>query len=494
MIAGTIKRFAALPPEPDNVLLEKFGEYVDLWLKANLVPLSPDVDSSFDTWLAKTNYPEWRKQELREANESFREIWDDPRNLDVNSFMKDEGYAADEFKHARGINSRTDAYKMAVGPLFKLIEEEVFKLPEFIKKVPVAERAKYIMDRLYREGATYIATDYTSFEALFTRKFMEVCEFKLYKYMTQALPQAADFKRHMDEVLAGHNKCTFKHFIVKVWATRMSGEMCTSLGNGFSNLMLMNFALEFVGSKGVKVVEGDDGLCRVDGTVPTPELFEKLGMKIKLEKHIDISRASFCGLVFDPEECTIVADPKKVLASFGWTSSRYVKSGSKALKQLLRVKALSFAHQYPGCPVISSLAHYALRNTRDVRYIPRRILESIAWWDRANIIPLVKFGNRNDVGVHAFTDEPPRQEPGLRTRVLVEEVFGIPIQAQIAIEKMLDDKEDLEPFECPLVDFPSAWTDYFSWYVLEVPDGTALNYPGELWQKRAGHVKEWEFT
>jgi len=491
MIAGTIKRFAALPPTPDDDLLDKFGEYVDNWLKANLVPLSPDVDTSFETWLGKTNYPEWRKEELRKAHESYREIWDDPKNCDVNSFMKDEGYAADEFKHARGINSRSDAYKTAVGPLFKLIEEEVFKLPEFIKKIPVAERAKYIMDKLYREGATYIATDYTSFEALFVKKFMEICEFKLYKYMTQGLPEALDFERHMNEVLAGRNKCTFKHFIVWVMATRMSGEMCTSLGNGFSNLMLMNFALDYVGSRGEKVVEGDDGLCRVDGAVPTSELFERLGMKIKLEKHLDISRASFCGLVFDPEECIIVADPKKVLASFGWTSRRYVKSNQKKIKQLLRVKALSFAHQYPACPVIAALAHYALRLTRDVTHVPRRIIDSLPWWERTNLesyIGLEKM-NRGDL-----SGEPPFQEPGLRTRVLVEELFNIPIQAQTEIEKSLGEKLDLEPIDCPLIDFPACWVDYFSWYVLEVPYDMAENYPGELWCKRAGHKKEWEFT
>lgn len=490
MIAGTIKRFASKPPEPDLALLAEFREFVRAWLRKHLVPLGPEVDRSFETWLAKTNYPEWRKVELRAARESYVDIFENRKNLDVDSFMKDEGYAADEFKHARGINSRTDAYKTAVGPIFKLIEEALFALPEFIKKVPVAERAQYIFDRIYREGGKYIATDYTSFEALFTRLFMESCEFELYEYMTSALPEAHEFRRHMDEVLAGQNKCTFQHFIVWVLATRMSGEMCTSLGNGFSNLMLLEFALYKFGSRGEKVVEGDDGLCRVEGSIPTEEFFARLGMKIKLVEWDELSKASFCGLLFDEEEKVIVADPKKVLASFGWTSHRYSRSTPKLRKQLLRIKALSYAHQYPGCPIISELAHKMLELTRDVRIIRRSIVENFGWWERETLGGLISQKGNN----RWFVDEPIKQQPGPRTRELVEVMFGIPTAAQLLAEQTIAEMTELAPFELPMIDFPEVWAIYFDRYVLDMPAGSQLQYPGHLWEKMAGHEIEWELT
>jgi len=44
----------------------------------------------------------------------------------------------------RLIFSRDDHYKTVVGPMFKRIEKELFKLPHFIKNVPVEQRSEYI--------------------------------------------------------------------------------------------------------------------------------------------------------------------------------------------------------------------------------------------------------------------------------------------------------------------------------------------------------------
>jgi len=490
MIAGAIKRFAAKPPEPDEELLRQFEEYVARWLTKNLVPLAPDADTSVERWLKHSGYPEWRKVDLRMKWARVACIWGDKRYMKVKSFMKDEGYAAEEYKHARGINSRTDEYKCAVGPIFKLIETEVFKHPAFIKKVPVDQRASYIMERIYREGGTYIATDYTSFEALFTKRLMAACEFQLYRYMTQYLPEANDFDRHLEEVLGGTNHCSFKFFSLWVEATRMSGEMCTSLGNGFSNLMLLNFACHSIGAECHECVEGDDGVARCEGGTPTPELFEKLGMRIKLEKHLDLSRASFCGLVFDIDERRNVTDPRKVLASFGWTELRYAKARNNKLRQLLRCKSLSLAFQYPGCPIISALARYGLRVTHGVT-VGTRILDQMRFYEREFLLSMLGLedspahGLRGDYGV-------PDVPVGPRTRVLVEELYGISIAQQLHLEKMLDDKHDASPIDCSCIEFPRIWYDYFGSYALGVRvDNNELCYPGHLWDKMAGFSKEW---
>ncbi len=451
MKAGTAKRFAIRTPPVDPELLMKFRRFVKRWIHHNLTPLSPDEDVSIETWLEHCPYPAYRKKELLEL---FYSVLDpsDPRYYKCKSFMKDETYPT--YKHARAINSRHDYFKCRVGPIFKAIEKVVYKHPSFIKHVPVKDRAKYIFDMLFVPGAKYIATDYTAFESLFVKELMEACEFELYDYMTSKLPCHAEFMDLCYGVLAGSNECQFKHFKTTVPATRMSGEMCTSLGNGFSNLMFMLFTLSENGCSDVEgVIEGDDGLFRFRGPVPTEAQFARLGLMIKMEVHDRLETASFCGLVFDLEDKRVVTNPLEVAAAFGWTSRRYARSGNSTLKVLLRAKSLSLAYQYPGCPIIQSLAHYGLRMTRGIQV--KRVLEGhgLNMWERDQLSEAVRHG-------HTWV------EVGQRTRLLVEELYGVTLEEQRRIESYLDNLDQIVPLDLsPILhhfhsDVVSYWNDY----------------------------------
>lgn len=461
--AGCFKRFASKPPTPDPALLERLREFVRRWCQHNLKPLPADADTSVREWLESTSYPAWRKAELLKKWENVRTIWDDEGVYFIcQSFVKDECYV--EYKHARGINSRSDEFKCAVGPIFKLIEREVFKNPHFIKHVPVAQRPSYIMDRLYRVGARYFSTDYSSFEALFTADIMDAVEFEMYDYMTRDLPEHDHFMRLCREVLGGVSELHFRHFRVQLRATRMSGEMCTSLGNGFANLMFMLFLCELKGCTDVSgVVEGDDGLFTVNGDCPTTEDFKRLGLVIKMEEHSDLARASFCGLVFVPEDKINVTNPLEVLASFGWASRRYARSSDKTLRALLRCKALSYAHQYPGCPIISSLAWYGLRVTQDVQICKMlRVMNArgaMNQWEREQLMAAI-----------ADHDHIPRVAPPLSTRFLVEDLYGVTVEHQLRIERYLDALDALGPIDCEIINMhvPAVWQHYWDNYV-QVP-------------------------
>jgi len=501
MVAGALKRFAAKPPTAEPALLQELGEFVDQWLVQNLTPLRPDSDTTVETWLETSNYPDWRKDQLKEKWSNVNSIWSKKKFLRCKSFMKDEVYATMGWKHARGINSRSDEYKCAVGPIFHLIEKELFKHPAFVKYVPVSERPQYIMERIYREGAKYIATDYTTFEALFVRRLMEVVEFKLYAHMVQALTEAREFDRHMDQVLAGENVCTFKWFVIRVLATRMSGEMCTSLGNGFANLMLMLFAAKKAGCSIIPCVEGDDGVARCEsGPHPTQELFERLGLVIKLVEHTELETASFCGLIFDTVERRNVADPLKVLATFAWCTSRYANARNRVLVALLRCKSMCLAYQYPGCPILSALASYGLRATQGVRISKRMwefALRENLKWNRdlqeaylAGSFNLNKFEPK-DVPLRGRLNQLLAIKVGLRTRILVEKVFGVTINQQLMVESELREKDDLLPLSVRVLDFPESWYEYYQWYAIPAPPGRGVSFPGPLWTKRAGHTREW---
>jgi len=382
--------------------------------------------------------------------------------------MKDETYP--EYKHARGINSRTDVFKCRVGPIFKAIESVVYSHPSFIKHVPVSKRPSYIKDKLYALGRKYFATDYTAFEALFVKEVMECVEFELYDWMTFDLPSHEEFMRTCREDLAGLNHCEFKWFWVELQATRMSGEMCTSLGNGFANLMFMLFLCQEVGSTFVDgVVEGDDGLFVISGPAPSKADFESIGLIIKLEVHDQLSNASFCGIIFDETDCINVRDPRRVLTTFGWTSARYAKARTSKLRILLRAKSLSLAYQYPGCPIIQALAHYGLRMTEGVtawQLIRAACAAGVNEYQRDVLRQAIRAGN-------------PCQYPtGIRTRLLVERMFNITVEAQIRYEAYLEGLSEIQPLDPLFLDvvLPAVSRDYTTKYVM--PSPANILYPG----------------
>lgn len=423
LISGGFKRFMRRTPKPDRRLLDRLKEFVRRRLRDEVLwtPLEITSDCTFETWVNSTSYPDWRKEELKELWSTYDGVLLDKYKV-CKSFMKDETYM--EFKHARCIMSTHDIYKCEVGPTFKQIEKKVFSHPSFIKYVPVPDRPDYIIDRLWQPGGHYVATDYTAYESHFTEELMEAVEFVLYEHMTRHLPNHDKFMSRLS-VLKGMRRATFKYFDCFVPATRMSGEMNTSLGNGFANLMLFEFACHELGSECVGVVEGDDGLFRVNGPVPTEEQFAEMGLTIKMVEHPNIETASFCGLVFDIQDRVNVTDVREVLINFGWSGTRHVRFSRKRQMELLRSKSLSYLHQYPGCPIIQSLAMYGLRVTKHIDM--ERLLRKNRWmsqWERDEL-------------VQALGRAVARPVPD-RTRALVATLYKIPEWVQKEIEDYLD--------------------------------------------------------
>lgn len=410
-------------------MLTEFGEFVDNWLIENLIPLVSDSDCSVENWLNNTNYPEWRKSKLREIHEQSNGILHS-KDLVIKSFIKDETYPS--YKYPRAINSRTDAFKIRVGPIFKLIENQIYKLHWFIKHVPVDERCNVIRNDCYQDGATIIGTDYTAFEAIFIKLMMMSCEMKLYKYMTKELPDQEWYKL-VESTLTGKNKCVFKHFTCYVNATRMSGEMCTSLGNGFTNLMIFLFTAYKNNLKSVKgKVEGDDGIFTFYGKCPGEDWFSRMGVIIKIVEYQELSLGSFCGILCDQEDMINITDPIAACLDFGWTTGKYAPAGDKKLAQLLRAKAMSLAYQYPGCPILDALSKYGLRMTEGVNYK----LNLDPYKTQSFELMYAKFGEKF-----------PRVEVKYRTRLLVEQLFKIPVLVQISFEKYLNNLHVLCPID-----------------------------------------------
>lgn len=419
LLEGSKARFAATAPKVARAVLRELRSFTIDFVRRNFVPIPANEDVSVARWLRENGtYSLKRKVELQR-------VWDDAkrsvskRDMDVKLFTKVENYPS--CKHARGINSRTDVAKCYFGPYFHLIEQIVYENPAFIKHVPVRQRPRYIQDMLARYPGPYLETDYSQFEKHFTPAIMNAVEMQLYRYMLSNFPSVfRDIKR----ALTGTNRCYANSFMLKVKGKRMSGEMCTSLGNGFTNLVLANFIAYRKGGVIQGVVEGDDGLFHC--TVPLSSAdFLECGFTIKMLQHDDLLQSSFCGLIMSGDLSTMT-DPVKVMLGVGWTSSNLRMCNDVVLKGLLRAKALSLAYEHPQCPILYRLALSLLVRTEGV--VPRF---STNWYESSLLQEVERFKEETQLML--------QKGPSPRTRIDFARVFGIPIPVQLRIEQELSE-------------------------------------------------------
>lgn len=381
--------------------------------------------------------------------------------------MKKETYP--EYKYPRGINSRSDEFKCVFGPYIKAMEELIYSHPAFIKHVPVRNRAAYVDEYIYEPGHVYMATDYSQYESHFTKEIMEHVEFVVYNHL-MSNNRNNNFQACL-KILSGMNECSFRAFKVSLQATRMSGEMNTSLGNGISNFFLTMFVLHKRGYKIDEirtVVEGDDGLTKVDPrNVPTSDDFKRLGFTIKIDVYDQISDASFCGLVYDPTDKQTITDPRDVIQNFYWLDSlRYGRASNRRLMELMRCKALSALYQYPGCPIIKAMAGHMLRITKNIKHKPEWVnaYDSVIDMEAINQLTTGMYTLRDDV-VKSLLDLP----IGMGSRLLVEGKYKLDVRTQLGLELHFDTSQKLEPLVChALVEAvtPSA-RHYYDTYVCQ---------------------------
>lgn len=456
-LAGVARRILFRAPKPDPKLLLEFGAFVHQEIRRVLVPIPAGVvllgREAVLQWLAGTRYTQTRKDELlgkydNAGNPYSRKYWK------CKSFFKDEWYV--DWKHARVISSREDVYKCVVGRMNQLIEEQLFKRPEFIKHVPVRDRPAHLLEVFGFDVAYLSSTDYTSFESLIRDYIMFCCELSVFEYMGRESAEGRFLADLVAQAQAGPQHLQFKWFTVDMDAIRESGDLDTSWGNGFTNWMLSKFMAHKQRLRLRGQFEGDDGLNKTNGPL-MPELYVKLGTVVKITREECVGDASFCGQLFDMRDLTVVTDPRKVLASFGWAGKFYVNAKTSRLLELLRAKSLSFAHQYPGCPIVQSLAQYGMRVTRGKSLnwvLGSRATDS---WKRDQLLSALAFVKEN--GYKALSRVVPQG-----ARDLVERKFGIPVAVQVSIESYLDGLTELQPLDLPDI-FPRSWREYASRYV-----------------------------
>lgn len=437
-LAGLVKRVAAEMPPILGRNLRKFKRFVRRFCKKYLNDLTFDgiEDFEFEEWISNAPYPEYRKEELRRV---FKESLDRSPITIVKAFTKDECY--DLFKFLRGIHARHDDYKVRVGPFAKKFGDRLFKMKWFIKKIPVSERPSKLLEALSGFDKIF-CTDFSQFEATFVKSLMSI-ELWVYNWTLRNHPMQKQFN-DLFACLVQTNVIDYKYFTVHLNSKRMSGEMFTSCGNGLMNLLMTMFILENNGNDLDKVgayFEGDDGIIGCTH-LPTKQDYTDLGANIKIEIPKGINTASFCGNVFDPIAKHNVRNPMEAAVCFGWINGSYLQASVEVKMKLLRVKSMSLLSEYPGCPILRSLAWYGIRNTRKYKKIDKTFLTknfSKDTYKFEQVLDMFEtFDERNlsKIEVHK------------NSRVLVEEMYNIPVSEQLRIEHYLDNLHSIQPLTC----------------------------------------------
>lgn len=456
-VVGAVKRVGALSylVKPEDKLL--YAEWVVEHFYPMFTPLSKGEETSVEDWIEGLDFPQSRKDELRYAAEELALKglhFDDPEWLEwfceLMGFIKDEFY--DSIKASRWINARGDRAKAFFGPMAQDIMNVLKKHPSIIKTVPTEQRPSVIMETLFRAGARYQGTDYTSFEAHFVEWLMEISG-RFYCYILRNHPKLELLKKFYKTTICGANRSKMRNFGSFLFlCLRCSGEMDTSLGNTFHNLATYLFLVHMKGGECRGFVEGDDGLFLVypDHAVPTEADFRRFGWIIKIAEFSVLGDTSFCGNVFAHEDLIVVTDPRKVLLTLGWAPKRYVGASEKFLLSLLKSKVLSMACSYGRNPIVWAASKRLLELLTSVK-VRKTILENTNWYHKQQLRTALE--EKFDVG-----------PPPMATRHLVARLYHISVDTQLQLEAQLLNM-DLGPWEASPDLFPRRYFEYWDKFV-----------------------------
>jgi len=444
LMCGYLKRIIPNTPTEDPVKINLIGDFVTKWLNENLTPL-PNFqfnDKLVDEYMLKLkHFNHTQKQRLLNAYAELKTgFLSSKRGLrrfyKIWSFVKREFY--EEPKHLRFINSRSNHFKIRIGPYIKLIEHQVYKLKYMVKGQIITELPKNIMR--INKYPYFLETDYSSFEGSFSPTYTDNVECELWRYMLQNNPDTLNLLMGVYYTIDRYGvmrprveKCKNPKYRFDVVGTRMSGEMWTSLGNSFSNLMNMLFLCEINNINCDGFVEGDDGLFGMDKKILTKQSFADLGFNIKMKYVSELSNTSFCGNMFSTETLHSLVPLEQICRVFISCSSGYLDVGMRLQSMLLRSKAMSLYIQGKFTPIASVLAFNILRILGPGPII---IDPGESWW----LWYIMDFSKN-----HNFD----RIKIDFRDRLQYFKMTGISIQTQIFIENNFDNAKHIDDLRIP---------------------------------------------
>jgi hypothetical protein len=298
------------------------------------------------------------------------------------------------------------------------VEKRAFKLPFFAKGLTWDEIAKRLMSSLRADGIIF-ENDFVSFECSFSIDVKVVCELALFRFFLNNVAPEVYKELRQD---AREIEMVYRWFKLVVKGKRVSGDLWTSLGNGFTNLMLILFTLFQNGytlQQLTVLVEGDDSVGQVFKDLPNfAQTFRELGFLAKVETRANVQDTNFCHTKVTPYG-KVMSDASRVLPRFLWAHAKYANHSTDHLRMLLRARAQSLAVKDSSTPILWALLEYALRASEgkmDWVYVYRHM----SVWEREWI-------------ADARSSVRP-SPPSAADRLWYEYFYRVPVAVQVAVE------------------------------------------------------------
>ena len=148
-----------------------------------------------------------------------------------------------------------------------------------------------------------------------------------------------------------------------------------------------------------------------------------------------------------------MADPRELLAKFGWTHSPLKGGGVGVMHSLLRGKAYSLKAELGGAPIAGALVRFVDRVVGQGKILHESVNGKLDYW----------------------TSQKTHSRVGLRpvdmgSRKLVEQVYGVAVATQLRIEEYIDSLQSLQPLAGPVLELMQPeWCFYWDRYVVTCP-------------------------
>lgn len=407
-------------------------------------------DQLVDDWLQESSYSGSRKKQLRALYDVYASRgYLRKKDYACKSFIKAEGYA--EYKAPRVIISRSDTFKVVVGCFIKKIEDAVYNHPvlgrHFAKHFSVEDVVARMSE--IRDNYKYVGeTDYSSFEGSFSPKYLRSVEWRLLSHMLRNNPKVRNYVKACYFMYAGRrvdtdtkftneaaiNYVSSKFGSVQFSGSRLSGELWTSLGNGFSNLVNLYACALHNGQDIDAIVEGDDAFIGMHSAFLNGEFFKRMGFTLKIVQGSDITDLDFCGHKVNTESGTRLSR-LNLMVNAGWAITRNGPLSETSRKRLFLGKCLSGIVLASGNPVFQV---YFARNIQLLLHegikVPKLDDENRWWNTHSEMAEAERW--------HTYLKEPTRSD-----RLLFEELYGVTVADQIAWEGAYDPRQPT--FELP---------------------------------------------
>lgn len=246
---------------------------------------------------------------------------------DVTAFTKIEKTSTNNYKPPRLIQARHPTFNIAYGRYIKPLEIKITKIhknkihfgkgnyDEIARRITVlAHKYKY-----------YTELDHDSFDSRVTEEMLRLT----HRFYKECYDDHYELSRLCNLTIDNkiHTRDGLKW---KTHATRMSGDVDTSLGNSLINYAILKECLYLMGNKGEVIVNGDDSIIFTNQPVDRDllvDILREFNMVSKVPKPSTtcIHQVEFCRtkLVYKSTgQPTMMFDPTRMINIFGMTHSQ----------------------------------------------------------------------------------------------------------------------------------------------------------------------------